>query len=229
MCAQTQCGARCWLAPGPLGSQALDLCRQARQPSTAWFNPGRGCLVSCGRGASHVWTLLSARSGLALSLGEWGEGELSAWPGSCLPCLYLGRLALGCGCLLHLWALLPEFAPAPIPSHTPCCLLCLLGRASLECARAPCPLCPGPAGGAGARRCSLPLLHPLECRLKGWEDPPPIMYSDCQGANCPHFTQTGRCHHAIDGSCTIITGTGGLCCLSEFEKSGVSIFPLIGP
>lgn len=55
------------------------------------------------------------------------------------------------------------------------------------------------------------------------------MYSDCQGADYPHFTQTGRCRRAIDGSCTIITGTGGLCCLSEFEKSRVSIFPLIGP
>ena len=48
MCPQTQCGARCWPAPGPLGSQALDLRTQACQPSTAWFSPGGGHLVSAG-------------------------------------------------------------------------------------------------------------------------------------------------------------------------------------
>ena len=76
MCPQTQCGAKCWPAPGPLGSQALDLCTWVPHPSTAWFSLGRGRLVSRGGGGepSRVWTLLYAFSGLALSLGEWGWG-----------------------------------------------------------------------------------------------------------------------------------------------------------
>lgn len=116
MCPQTQCGAKCWPAPGPLGSQALDLCTQVRNPSTAWFSPGRGRLVSRGPVGSpavseHALCLLGPGP---VSGGVGGRGGLSAWPGSYLPCLCLGCLALGCGCLLHLWALFPEFAPCAL-------------------------------------------------------------------------------------------------------------------
>lgn len=162
MCSQTQCGARCWPAPGPLGSQALDLRTQACQPSTAWFSPGGGRLVSIGGSPAmsepcpppaRAWPCL------------WGSGgRVGCLPGldPAFPAFAWGSRLWGvavsctCGpCSLSL--------PLPrIPSHTPCCLFRLLGHASLGCARAPCPLCPGPAGGAGARRCSLPLLHPLE-------------------------------------------------------------------
>lgn len=79
--------------------------------------------------------------------------------------------------------------------------------------------------GGAVGGCFLPVG---QC-LGGEESPTPIIYRDCHGANCSHFTQMGQVSARNRWLCTIIIGTRGWCCLSEFEKSRVSILPLIGP
>ena len=91
MCPQTQCGAKCWPAPGPLGSQALDLCTWVPHPSTAWFSLGRGRLVSRG----GWW---GAQPCLDTALCLLRPGPVS------------GGVGVGVGCLPGLDPTFPAFA-----------------------------------------------------------------------------------------------------------------------
>ena len=60
----------------------------------------RGLLGGGGGEPSHVWTLLSACSGLALSLGEWGRG----WRNRRVPWIWGTQMtALTLNCALASW------------------------------------------------------------------------------------------------------------------------------
>lgn len=227
------CRSCFWLrSDGALGGAAGSQSGACR----VWPQAGRGCLVCWGRGERQPcpWTSLhhvgAARSTLRpgpVSGGRSWEGTLSAWHGPCLPCLCLGLMALGCSRLLLLWAPLSEFAPYLDLPATRCAVF--WGTPPWDVLGLPTPWAQGLQVGWGLGGARFPLFHPLEGWLKGEGRPTPIMYNDCQGVNYSHFIQTGQCRRAIDGSRTVIIGTSGMCRLSEFEKSRVSIFPLIGP
>lgn len=123
MCPQTQCGARCWPAPGPLGSQALDLCTQVRNPSTAWFSPGRGRLVSRG------------------PVGSPAVSGHCSLPARAWPCLWGSG---GAGWAVCLAWILPSLPLLGVPG-----LGVWLSLAPVGLVPRVCPLCPGPAGGWG--------------------------------------------------------------------------------
>ena len=131
-----------------------------KRAGAAW-SAGEGVSTSRAAGRACITqTLLPARSGLVLSRGGCGPGRARCLPGTdpAFPAFAWGSwpwgAAASCSCG-------PRSASFPLPgspSHTPCCHLRLLGRASLGCAGAPSPLGPRPAGGVGAGRCSLSSL-----------------------------------------------------------------------
>lgn len=135
MCPQTQCRAKCWPAPGPLGSQALDLCTRVRHPSTAWFSPGRGRLVSRG------------------VVGSPAVSGHCFLPSQAWPCLW-GSWG-GVGCLPGLDPTFPAFAWGAWPWGVAVSCTCRPCSPSL-------PFVPWACRWVGAGRCSLPLLPPLD-------------------------------------------------------------------
>lgn len=120
---------------------------------------GRGYLVCWGRGEHQLCPgQACVRRTLLISMYWawsclWGVLRGRAVCLCCLPCLHLGVRGWGCGCLLHVWALLSLFAPYRDPPHCTCASpLAFWGAPSNHRGALGLPG-PGPAGGAG--RCAL--------------------------------------------------------------------------
>ena len=231
------CRSCFWLrSDGALGEQLASQSGAYR----VWPQAGRGCLVCWGRGEHQPcsWTSLHHADAAPSTLRPGpvsGGGAVLGGHAVCLARTLPSLPSLGA----HGLGVRPPLAPVgparrvspylDLPATRRAVTSAFWGAPPWDVLGLPPPWAQGLQVGWGLGGARFPLFHPLEGWLKGEGRPTAIMYSDCQGANYSHFIQTGQCRRAIDGSRTVIIGTSGLCRLSEFEKSRVSIFPLIGP